>query len=119
VKGRVGLEEFSDESIHDADILAIAGKVHYEIDPSLDYPRHFTGHVRIVFKDGRVVEESQPHARGSIEEPIPPEEIKSKFQDNARLVLPSWKVTKIAEFIERLENEPDISLLAPLLAGDA
>jgi 2-methylcitrate dehydratase PrpD len=119
VKGRMGLEEFSDESIQDRATLEIAGKVHYQIDPSLDYPRHFTGHVRIVFKDGRVIEESQPHARGSIEAPIPPEEIKSKFRDNARLVLPSEKVTKIAEFVERLEHAPDVSLLASLLAGDA
>jgi len=53
----------------------LAHKVGYQIDSSIDYPRHFTGHIRIVLKNGQVIEEAQPHARGSIEDPIPPEEI--------------------------------------------
>jgi 2-methylcitrate dehydratase PrpD len=115
VKGRVGLEEFTAESIQQPDLLELAKKVNYELDPSLDYPRHFTGHVKIFFKDGRVIEEIQPHARGSMEAPIPPEEIQSKFRHNARLVLPSAKINGILEFLGRLENEPNVAVLGPLL----
>lgn len=116
VKGRVGLEEFSEESIRDPNTLALAHKVGYEIDPSLDYPRHFTGHVRVHLKNGQVIEESQPHARGSIEAPIPPEEIELKFRHNASLVLPSSKADRIVELLRRLEYETDLGALSPLLA---
>ena len=47
IRGRAGLEEFSDEAIQDAGILALAKKVRYELDPTIDYPRHFSGHVKI------------------------------------------------------------------------
>ncbi len=117
VKGRVSLEEFSSDSIRDPETLALAHKVGYQIDPSLDYPRHFTGHVKIVMKNGTVIEESQPHARGSIEDPIPPEEIESKFRHNACLVLPSAKADRIVEFLRRLEYGPDIGALGALLAS--
>jgi 2-methylcitrate dehydratase PrpD len=116
VKGRAGLDEFSLDSIRDPETIALAKKVNYEIDPSLDYPRHFTGHVKIFFKDGTIMEESQPHARGSVESPIPPDEIKRKFHQNASLMLPASKVDRIAEFIGRLEHEADIATLGPFLA---
>lgn len=117
VKGRVGLEEFTADAIRDRETLALAHKTTYEIDSSLDYPRHFNGHVKVVLKDGRVIEESQPHARGSIESPIPPEEIALKFRQNASLVLPSENTSRIEEFVGRLEHLSDIDSLAPLLAA--
>lgn len=116
VRGRVGLEEFSAESIRDADTLSVARKVGYEIDASLDYPRHFTGHVKIFLKDGRVIEESQPYARGSIESPIPPAEIEEKFRHNAGLVLTSSKAEDIVQFLRRFELQADVASLASLLA---
>ena len=48
IRGKAGLEEFSDEAIRDAEILNLASKVRYELDPTIDYPRHFSGHVKIV-----------------------------------------------------------------------
>ena len=52
VHGRAGLDEFTDDAIHDAAVLELAGKVRYELDPTIDYPRHFSGHVRVKLKDG-------------------------------------------------------------------
>jgi 2-methylcitrate dehydratase PrpD len=118
VKGRVGLEEFSQASISDAKTLAAARKVSYRIDPSLDYPRHFSGHVQVFLKSGQVIEENQSFARGSVEAPIPPEEIEAKFRHNAALAQPSSNADRIVEFIRRLEKEPNVGALGPLLAGN-
>ena len=96
--------------------MALAHKVSYEIDPALDDPRHFTGHVKVFLKNGKVIEETQPYARGSIEAPIPPEEIELKFRHNAGLVLSSSKVEGIIQFLRRLEQEPDVRALSPFLA---
>jgi 2-methylcitrate dehydratase PrpD len=117
VKGRVSLEEFSEQSIQDPGVLSVARKVGYELDPTLDYPRHFSGHVKVIMKNGHVIESNQAHARGSIEAPIPPEEIETKFRHNAGRVIEDSKVDRILNVVHRLESEPDLSVLSPLLAG--
>ncbi len=116
VRGRAGLEEFSDKSLHDSQILSLAGKVRYELDPTIDYPRHFSGHVRIRLKDGTILEENQSHPRGGLESPLPPEEIEGKFRANAGLVLRRDKVEKIISVVRQLEELASVEELASLLA---
>jgi 2-methylcitrate dehydratase PrpD len=117
VKGQVGLEEFSAEAIRDSDVLAVADKVAYEIDPTIDYPKHFTGHVKVFLRNGQTFEDNQSHARGSIEEPLPPAEIESKFRQNAGLVMPAARADRIIDFLKRLELERDVTTLTSLLAA--
>ena len=115
IRGRAGLEEFTDEAIRDPSVLALAKKVRYELDPSIDYPRHFSGHVQIRLADGSVIEENQPHPRGGLEDPLPPEEIEAKFRANARLRLPPARVDEIIAAVGCLEELPNITSLTDLL----
>ena len=48
------------------------------------YPKAFTGHIRAVLKDGRVIEERQPHFRGGANEPLTRADVAEKFMLNAR-----------------------------------
>jgi 2-methylcitrate dehydratase PrpD len=116
IRGRAGLEEFSDEVIEDAQILALANKVRYELDPSIDYPRHFSGHVKIKLADDTILEENQPHPRGGFESPLPPEEIEGKFRANARLALPVDSVDRIVDEVKRLEQLSSMTVLTDLLS---
>lgn len=84
VKGGVGLDAFTDKAVKDADVLALAAKVRYEIDPNNPYPRAFTGHIRATLNDGTVVEERQPHFRGGAQEPLTRADLEEKFILNAR-----------------------------------
>jgi 2-methylcitrate dehydratase PrpD len=115
IRGKAGLDEFEDRTIHDADILKLAARVRYELDPTIDYPRHFSGHVKVFMKDGTLLEENQPHPRGGFEDPLPPQEIQEKFRANARLALPADKVEEIVKLIERLEEIPSIGILTEKL----
>jgi 2-methylcitrate dehydratase PrpD len=115
VRGRAGLEEFTDEAIRNAQVLELAEKVRYELDPSIDYPRHFSGHVKIKLDDGQVLEENQPHPRGGFESPLPPEEIDDKFRANARLALPEGRLDVIINSVKRLDKLPSITDLTDLL----
>jgi 2-methylcitrate dehydratase PrpD len=56
--------------------------VRYEIDPHNPYPDEFTGHVRVRLKDGRVLEERQPHMRGGAREPLSRADLEEKFRLN-------------------------------------
>jgi 2-methylcitrate dehydratase PrpD len=115
IRGRAGLEEFTDDAIQDPSVLALAKKVRYELDPSIDYPRHFSGHVKIRLADGSVLEENQPHPRGGLEDPLPPEEIESKFRANAQLRLPPERADQIIATVRCLEELPNITSLTDLL----
>ncbi len=84
VRGNVGLSDFSDAAVHDPAVVALAAKVRYEIDPQNPYPNNFTGHIRAVLADGRVVEERQPHMRGGAHMPLARGDIEDKFVLNAR-----------------------------------
>ncbi len=84
VRGGVGLDAFTEEAVRDPAVLALAAKVRYVIDPDNPYPNAFTGHIRAVLKDGRVIEERQPHFRGGANEPLTRADIAEKFMLNAR-----------------------------------
>jgi 2-methylcitrate dehydratase PrpD len=83
VRGDIGLDAFTDDAVQDPRVLALAAKVRYRIDPQNQYPRSFTGHIRVRLADCRVVEERQPHLRGGAQEPLTSADIERKFVRNA------------------------------------
>jgi 2-methylcitrate dehydratase PrpD len=84
VRGNVGLDAFSDAAVREPEVLKLAAKVRYRIDPDNPYPNNFTGHIRAVLTDGRVIEERQPHLRGGAHEPLTRADLEEKFALNAR-----------------------------------
>ncbi|HEX5211665.1 MAG TPA: MmgE/PrpD family protein [Pseudolabrys sp.] len=84
VKGGVGLGDFTEDAVRDPEVLALAAKVRYVIDPDNPYPSAFTGHIRAFMTDGQVFEERQPHFRGGAQEPLTRADIEEKFILNAR-----------------------------------
>ena len=84
VRGNVGLGDFTDEAARDPKVTALARKVGYRIDPDNPYPKSFTGHIRAMLNDGRVIEERQPHFRGGAQEPLTTKDIEDKFVLNCK-----------------------------------
>src|SRR6185503_18700993 len=82
VLGNAGLDAFTDERVADPRLRELAGKVRYEIDPDNPYPNEYTGHVRVRLKDGKVLEERQPHLHGGAHEPLSRADIEDKFRHN-------------------------------------
>ncbi|MGH6630121.1 MAG: MmgE/PrpD family protein, partial [Burkholderiales bacterium] len=97
VTGTAGLEAFSERTVADASVLALADKVRYRVDPENPYPTRYTGHVRMTLKDGRVFEERQPHIRGGAQEPLSRAEIERKFRGNA--AYGGWQPSLAEEFL--------------------
>ena len=52
--------------------------------PQDEYPRNFSGHLRVTLKDGSAREYRQPHLRGGAQAPLSVAELETKFMDNAR-----------------------------------
>jgi len=84
LRGNVGLGDFTEAAVRDEEVLALAAKVRYVVDPNNPYPKAFTGHIRCVLNDGTVIEERQPHFRGGANEPLTRADIEDKFALNVR-----------------------------------
>jgi 2-methylcitrate dehydratase PrpD len=113
VKGGVGLGDFTEEAVHDPDVLALAAKVRFVIDPNNPYPNGFTGHIRAFMTDGQVFEERQPHFRGGAHEPLTRADIEEKFALNVRHG--GWDDRRAASALKLLAKLYGIKIdLAPL-----
>ena len=97
VTGGAGLEAFSEKTVRDPRILALAGKVRYVVDPNNPYPKAYTGHIKMTLRDGRVFEERQPHIRGGVHEPLSRADIERKFLGN--VAYGGWTEQRADQFL--------------------
>jgi 2-methylcitrate dehydratase PrpD len=111
--GAAGLDAFTPRTVRDPDILALASRVRYVVDPDNPYPRAFTGHIRMTLDDGRIFEERQPHIRGGRHAPLSREELVGKFHGN--LAYAGWdraQGERLLAAIERMFDADAIDLSA-------
>ena len=106
VHGGVGLGAFTESAIGDREVLALAAKVKYVIDPQNPYPNNYTGHIRATLKNSSVIEERQPYLRGGAQEPLTRQDVTDKFLLNAQHG--GWS---------HLQSDAALKLLATLYNG--
>ncbi|MBI3069180.1 MAG: MmgE/PrpD family protein [Betaproteobacteria bacterium] len=108
-----GLEQFTDARARDPEVLALAAKIRYVIDPDNEYPRNYSGHVRVSTKDGRTIELRQPHFRGGSREPLRREELIRKFRQN--VAYGGWdepRADALRDFCLNLASRKDLAQMA-------
>jgi 2-methylcitrate dehydratase PrpD len=109
-EGDAGLAQFTDEKARDPRILALARKISYVIDPANEYPRNYSGHIRVTLANGAVVELRQPHMRGGMHEPLSDAEIADKFFSNAAHGgWPRARAEALLAFCQGLAAQPDLA----------
>jgi 2-methylcitrate dehydratase PrpD len=113
--GRLGRNAYSEESVRNGDILALARRIDYYVDPAYPGPGRFQGAVEIAMDDGRSFKETEPYNRGSRENPMSPEELREKFDDNAGDLLAEAARDRLADSVSRLEELADASVLVSLV----
>ena len=69
--------------LKDPEILHLAGKVTYEVDPRSSFPKHYGGEVIVRTSDGRELRRREAVNRGSADRPLSNEDIVAKFVENA------------------------------------
>ena len=108
-----GFAQFTDERAADPATRALAAKISYVIDPENEYPRNYTGHMRVRMTDGREIELRRPHMRGGVHAPLRDEEIVAKFHGN--IAHGGWSAAagdRLLDFCRELPNAPNLSELA-------
>lgn len=109
IRGDAGLNEFNEKSINDKEILNLASKVNYEIDPNNEYPKNYTGTLICKTSENEFTEH-QPCFRGGIKEPLTKDDIDKKYNANLNYSKISEENKKnLNNFIETLFTKPDFS----------
>ena len=94
-RGVFGLRELEDSSLKDPEILDLAGKVGYAIDPESTFPRHYGGEVIVRMRGGRELRRREAVNRGSADRPLANEGIVAKFVSNASYGLSEKRMIEI------------------------
>jgi 2-methylcitrate dehydratase PrpD len=115
--GSLGKNAYSEAMRLSPEVLALARKVEYVVDPAFPGPGRFKGAVRVTLKDGRVLEEIEEYNRGSAENPMSDAELRAKFDDNAGGFLTADQCDRLAQEVARAENLADVRGLVGLTMG--
>lgn len=118
VRGKFGLAELDEDALGDPEVLALAAKVHYEVDPRSGFPRHYSGEVVVRTADGRERRHREQVNRGSADRPLADAEIEDKFMQNAACALTQRRAHEIREAVLQLPDSSSARELE-LVLGEA
>ena len=107
VRGKAGLQEYTDEAIKDPKVHEIAKKITIEIDPEIQklYPNPRSMIVQIKDKKGNIYSSRVDYPKGDPENPMTDEELIDKFIDVTEGVISKKRQAEIIE--NTLHGSPD------------
>ncbi|MDQ8727844.1 MmgE/PrpD family protein [Bradyrhizobium sp. LHD-71] len=120
VAGRVSANEYSEEMLTDARILAFIDRIKVTESTELEAKGAAYRHaslVRLRRRDGKTFERETLHRRGSPENPVAREDILRKFQDNVRH-LPSAVSERIIALVDTIETGDSLGDLVEILGAE-
>jgi 2-methylcitrate dehydratase PrpD len=82
LRGRVGLDEFSDAALADSALRALLARVEVAVDDAREalYPACWSAAVSLTLADGRTFEAAQERPKGDPENPLTEAELEAKFR---------------------------------------
>ncbi len=119
LKGKAGVNEYSQQVVDDPEVREFIRKVDCYVDEDIEakgYNKMY-GVVKITLHDGRVLSKDAEIARGYPEKPLSRSELAGKFTECARLSMsPERTEDLIGLVLDRLEELDDLRPLAALLS---
>jgi 2-methylcitrate dehydratase PrpD len=114
---KTGPGEFKEEVLGDPEVLKLADKITWELDPAAEavYPKAYPATVIVTLNDGREVVSHVDYPKGDPENPVSMEEIVRKFNSLTEKYFDQKKREKVVEELKRLETVDNISKIGDLL----
>lgn len=107
-----GLAQFTDDRAQDPEVLRLAAKISYVLDPDNEYPDNYTGHLRVTLADGRTLSYDRPHLRGGRREPLTETHLREKFRGNVdHGGLDAAYADRLSDWCLRLDEHADLGAL--------
>jgi 2-methylcitrate dehydratase PrpD len=118
VRGSVGVDEFTDETVADPVIQAMIPRtvVHQDSDLYAKVTNSMPGRVTVRTKDGREFTDEVLYPKGNPANPLTEDEFKGKFMDMAVRVLGEAQADELYLRARELHRVDDVAELAPLFS---
>jgi 2-methylcitrate dehydratase PrpD len=116
--GRVGIATFRDDRTDDPTIRELMTRVRLVVDPEIpgDLERHMWTRVTVRLRDGREVAIAPRPVPGHPGLPLSMDQLREKFMDCARIVLPEDRADSVRQMVEQLDGCPDLRSLTAILS---
>ncbi len=116
-KNKTGPEEFKEKVLNDPEVLELAQKITWELDPEAEavYPKAYPATVVATLNDGKKFSAHVDYPKGDPENPVLMEEIESKFNYLTGKFMSNEKRLDIISKMKRFERIGNISEIADLL----
>jgi 2-methylcitrate dehydratase PrpD len=116
LKGKVSLEDFTDEKVADAKVQALLSKVDYLYPAEYKKsPFSLTQEVVVKLDSGAEYSHRVEVPKGDPENPMTSEELSTKLRDCARLSLPKEIIERLIETITKLERLDNVTRLMDMM----
>jgi 2-methylcitrate dehydratase PrpD len=109
VRGKGGLQEFTDEALHDPALAHVRAVTTAVADESITEDQV---HIEVTLADGRKLVKFVEQSLGNVHRPLSNEQLAEKFRDQAVLALPSEQVERLIEQSLRIDELADAGELA-------
>jgi 2-methylcitrate dehydratase PrpD len=116
-KNSTGIYEFRGDVLQDPEVLELAQKVTWELDPAAEamYPKAYPSTLVAELKDGRTFSAHVDYPKGDPENPATKEEIVAKFHTLTEKFFDAGRREAIINAVGRLETMENIGELADLV----
>jgi 2-methylcitrate dehydratase PrpD len=111
LRGRAGIEEFSDKAVHDPAIRALGEKVRFTVDDNMSID---AAKVTLHFIEGPSVTVSIEKARGSTGRPLTDQDIEQKFMELSALAESNCAHEKLIRAVWEIETLDNVGALMAL-----
>ena len=115
IRRKFGLAEL--ECYQDPELLALADRVTYRVDPNTGYPHHWSGEMIFNLKNGKTLTFRDEDTLGGADKPLKEDQIVAKFMGNAQLAMSQSRAESIRDEILALDKKTSARELSRLLAA--
>jgi 2-methylcitrate dehydratase PrpD len=108
VRGKAGLQEFSDAAVHDAEIQRVREAVSVVADSSITEDQ---SSIEVELMNGKKLNHFVKESLGNLNRPLSDRQLEDKFRDQAVMILPASRVDKIIDLCWRIDELEDVGEL--------
>jgi 2-methylcitrate dehydratase PrpD len=105
VRGKAGLQEYSDDAVNDPDITHVRERTTAAADASLTEDQ---ARIEVALTDGRVVTRFVEQSLGNLARPMSNRQLEDKFRDQASLAVRADRIDEIIERCWRIDTLADV-----------
>ncbi len=115
--GSFGLQHLDTAALTDPGVIALAHKVHYEVDPNSPFPKYYSGEVIVTTRDGRELRHREEINRGASDRPLSGSDIEKKFMQNVTLTTSAARAQQLIDTVLTLDRATSARAVAEALSA--